>query len=851
MALDEYRKKRDFEETAEPDGSYSDSGRGPLRFVVQKHAATRLHYDLRLELDGVLKSWAVPKGPSLNPQDKRLAKMTEDHPFDYRHFEGVIPKGSYGAGTMIIWDEGNYHAPKAETREESEKSLREGLNNGNLKFFLDGEKLKGEFALVRMKDGKGDNWLLIKKKDEFASHDDILEQDHSVRSGSSLDEVREEDEARRKGWQGWDEDELKGLKKLGLKKSKMPSEVRPMLASLTEQAFDRQDWYFEIKWDGYRAISETGQETVRLYSRNLLSFEEKFHPIIKELEKINFEAVLDGEVVVVDEEGRAHFKLLQRYNKTGEGLLVYYIFDLLYLDGYDLQALPLEKRKEILKRALPVLPRLKYSDHIKGMGNDLFQAAQNKGIEGIIAKDKNSRYRQGVRSSEWLKVKALLQQKAVIGGFTEPKGSRKDFGALLLGVYEGNDLIYIGHTGGGFDAKELKEVKVKLEPLARKKSPFKQKPKTNAPATWVEPNLVCEVRFSEWSHDLIMRQPIYLGLREDIDPKEIRREVPLPTGEVQRKKYIMPDEEKTTVEIDGIEISLSNQNKMYWPEDKITKGDMVDYYREIAPVLLPYLKDRPESLHRFPEGIHGNSFYQKDFPQAPDWVETISIESDTDGNSTNYILCQNTATLLYMANLGSIEIHPWNSRKQKLDFPDYLVIDLDPSDRPFEDVIKVAQAVRKVLEELEILSCIKTTGQRGMHVFIPTGGKYSYEQVRQFAQLLCQYIHTKEPQITSLERKPKNRQGLIYLDYLQNKRGATLAAAYSLRPRPKAPVSTPLKWEEVKKGISPHDYTIRNILKRVDKHGDLWEDVLGKGIDMENGLSALKNVWGSKSGKSR
>lgn len=850
MGLEQYRKKRDFEQTAEPEGEEFQAGKGPLRFVVQKHDATRLHYDLRLELDGVLKSWAVPKGPSLNPQDKRLAKMTEDHPFDYRHFEGIIPKGSYGAGTMIIWDEGIYHAIGAETREESEKSLREGLKKGSLKFVLEGEKLNGEFTLVRMKDEKEDNWLLIKKKDDFATQDNILEMDQSVRSGSSLEELREENEARRKGWQGWDEEEIGRLKKLGVKKTKMPSEVRPMLASLTEDTFDRPGWFFEIKWDGYRAISEIRKENIRIYSRNQLNFEELFAPIARELEKLDFEAVLDGEVVVVDEEGRAQFKLLQKFRTTGEGLLVYYVFDLLYLDGYDLQALPLEKRKEILRRALPELRRLKYSDHIEGKGVELYRIAKESGVEGIIAKDKNSRYRQGVRSSEWLKVKALLQQKAVIGGYTEPKGSRKGLGALLLGVYEGKDLVYIGHTGGGFDTAELKVMKARLDPIARQKSPFKKKPPTNAPATWVEPELVCEVRFSEWSNDLIMRQPIYLGMREDIDPKQVRREVPVTTREVEdRKKYAVQEEEKETLDIDGVEITLSNQSKLYWPEDNLTKGDMLDYYRDIAPIMLPYLKDRPESLHRFPDGIHGNSFFQKDFDQAPHWVETIRIESESNGGAINYLLCQNTATLLYIANLGSIEIHPWNSRKKNLDFPDYLVIDLDPSDRPFEDVIRVALAVRETLEEIEIESCIKTTGQRGMHVFIPTGGKYSYEQTRQFAQLLCQFIHTKEPQITSLERKPKNRQGLIYLDYLQNKRGATLAAAYSLRPRPKAPVSTPLRWDEVQKGISPQDFNIRNIRKRVDKLGDLWEGVLGPGIDMEKSLSSLKEAWRSRSGK--
>ena len=842
MSLEEYQKKRDFTQSAEPEGAREHEAGGPLLFVIQKHDATNLHYDLRLELDGVLKSWAVPKGPSLDPSEKKLAMMVEDHPLDYRNFEGFIPEGNYGAGPVIIWDEGTYHVPGIEGREANQAGVRRGLERGNLKFYLEGGKIRGEFALVKIKNDQANSWLLIKKKDQYASQLDILEQDYSVRSGQTIQEIEKQE----KGSGEVSQEELEKLVSSGAKKAPMPTEIRPMRASLTDEPFDRAGWFFELKWDGFRAIAQVSKNQIRLYSRNLLPFEKEFAPITAELKKIKFEAVFDGEIVVVDENGRADFQLLQNYRKTGEGLLVYYVFDLLYLEGYDLQGLPLAHRKEILRKVLPDFLKIKYSDHAEENGKALFELAVGSGLEGIIAKNKTSTYQTGIRSQDWLKVKYRRSQEAVIGGYTQPRGSRTNLGALILGVYEGDDLVYVGHTGGGFTEADLNEVQARLTPLIRKSSPFKNRFKTNTPSTWVEPKMVCEVQFSEWTDDGIMRQPIYLGMREDTDPRQVVREIPIPkSAALEPKRFKGTDEMKENVEIEGRVLTLSNLNKVYWPDEVITKGDMIRYYRDISSLILPYLKDRPESLHRFPNGIQAKSFFQKNVANAPDWVKTVKIESENNDDVIQYLVCQDEATLVYMANLGTIEINPWNSRVESLDHPDYLIIDLDPNERPFEDVIQVALTVHDMLEESGAENYIKTSGKTGLHICIPLGAKYDYDQTRQFANIIIHLVNARLPDITSTERKPNKRKGLIYLDHLQNRRGQTLAAPYSLRPRPGATVSTPLKWEEVRPGLRPEQFHIKNILKRVERVGDLWEGVLGPGIDMQQCLSKIQEKWKS------
>ncbi len=539
MGLKDYESRRAFEKTPEPKPALRRRGKGNrLVFVVQKHAARALHYDLRLELEGVLKSWAVPRGPSLNPSVKRLAVMVEDHPLDYRDFEGVIPEGNYGAGSVIIWDRGFYRHPSDGDGKESERLLREGLRKGDMKFVLEGEKLRGEFALVKTrKDEK--SWLLLKKKDRYATAEDILRENRSVVSDRTLEDVSEADPKKSSRQKKMDQIRLReAMEGEDLKDAPvtpMPHNIKPMLATLIKEPFDHPDWIFEVKWDGYRAIAEIRDGDISLYSRNRISFNRKFSPIAETLGKFRFDAVLDGEIVVVDDRGHPDFQMLQDYQKSGSGHLIYYVFDLLHFGGRDLTKLPLIRRKELLKKILPSSPNIKFSDHIAEEGVLFFRVVKEKGLEGIIAKQSQSAYRVGRRSRQWLKVKTQLTQEGVIAGFTEPRGSRKNFGALVLGVFKGNELIFIGHTGGGFSAGTLSEIREKLDPLIRKKCPFTVEPKTNTPVTWVKPELVCEVVFHGWTDEGLMRQPVFLRLREDKAAREVVREEPGEINDEERR----------------------------------------------------------------------------------------------------------------------------------------------------------------------------------------------------------------------------------------------------------------------------------------------------------------------------
>ncbi len=841
MTLQTYRKKRHFSKTPEPRGEKG-PGSGALRFVVQKHDASRLHYDFRLELDGVMKSWAVPKGPSLNPDDKRLAVMVEDHPLDYRAFEGRIPAGNYGAGTVIVWDEGTYHAAEESTGKANEQALRDGLERGHLSFVLEGSKLKGGFSLLKLRRGKQNEWLLIKKRDEFAGEKDVLEEDRSVRSGRDLREVGENPKATW-GKKGEKSTEHQAKKSQPGARSNGKQFIKPMLATLVDEPFDREDWLFEIKWDGYRAIAEVDHGDVKLYSRNGISFADRFSPVFKALEKLKHKAVIDGEIVVVDDQGRSRFQLLQNYQKTGKGNLRYFVFDLLMLDGKNLRGLPLSERRAKLQKLIGKgAGVIQFSEDVDTHGKAFFDAATAKGLEGIVAKKASSTYKDGHRGPEWLKIKAHGRQEAVIGGFTEPRGSRKDLGALVLGVYDGDDLVYIGHGGGGIGVKGLADLRESLEAIEQNSCPFREKPKTNAPVHWVAPKLVCEVSFQEWTDDGRMRVPIYLGLREDKDPKMVRREVEH-SAKAEESKAEKPGRAASSPKRKGTtgEPTLTNLEKVYWPDDGYTKGDAIAYYRELAPMILPYLRDRPESLNRHPNGIAGKNFFQKNVSKQPppDWVQTTTISGST--GDLQYIVCQDAASLLYLANLGCIELNPWNSRIGHLDNPDYLILDLDPEDIEFAEVIRAAQAVHKVLEKAKIPSCCKTSGKRGLHIFVPLGAKYDYEAARSFAQIVATMVNKQLPETTSLLRSPSQRQHRVYLDYLQNSRGQTLAAPYSLRPAPGATVSTPLDWSEVRKGLNPARFTIKSVPRRVEKVGDLWAPVLGKGIDLEGCLERLQS----------
>jgi len=852
MSLEEYKKKRDLEKTPEPSGKVKEGGK-VLRFVVQKHAASHLHYDFRIEMDGVLKSWAIPKGPSLDPSVKRLAMMVEDHPYDYRTFEGTIPKGNYGAGEVIVWDEGTYHAPGVSDSQESEKLLRAGLYKGDLKFILEGHKLKGEFALVKIKADKDNSWLLLKKKDQWASSDDVTRDNRSVLSDAELGDVRA----------GKSETQAKSAKKpppdppdAPGKSAPMPHDIKPMLATLVDEPFNDAGWIFEIKQDGYRAIAEIQQGAVQLYSRNNIGFNRPFASVVRALESIPGDVILDGELVALDDKGRSYFQLLQNHLRSGHGNISYFAFDLLYLNGRDLRGLPLSKRKELLRDLLPELPGINFNDHITEFGMDFFELAQKNNLEGIVAKRADSQYQTGRRSKDWLKIKIRLQQEAIICGYTEPRGSRKLFGSLVLGAYQEKKLVHIGFSGGGFDDRTLKEIHEKLQQIVQTDSPFSNKVKDDMRITWVQPILVCEVSFTEWTDEKLMRQPIFLGLRGDKEPVAVVREIAATSSQklaaAQKSEVSLEEKEPSEIKksvgkrkeseitIDSHKIKLSNLDKVFWPEEGYTKGDVIDYYRQVAHVILPHLKDRPESLYRTPNGILEKGFFQKEAGELPpEWMATKEVYSDSHKKHIRYFLCQEEATLVYLANLGCIEINPWLSRLQHLEFPDYFVIDLDPEDISFDRVVEAALAVRRVLERAGATGYPKTSGASGMHIYVPLGAKYDYATAGKFAQVVATLVHHEVPDFTSLVRDPKKRQQRVYLDFLQNRGGQTLAAPYSVRPRPGATVSTPLHWEEVKIGLNPSNFTIKTMPSRIEQLGDLFKGVLGPGVDLDKCLDNL------------
>ncbi len=804
MALDDYIKKRKFNNTPEPKGELEENNAG--RFVIQRHQATRLHYDLRLEMEGVLKSWAVPKGPSMNPQDKRLAIMTEDHPVKYLTFHGIIPKGNYGAGVMNIWDEGTFEVLESDVGTDPIKQLKKG--DLKIKFF--GKKIKGTFALVHTNRGEEKNqWLLIKKKDSFATD---LEYDAEI--FSSITKVT----------------------KPGKLKSLNPNEfIKPMLASPAKKIFKDPDWIFELKWDGYRVQANINDGEVTLYSRNGILYTSKFAPITKELEGIPHDCIMDGEVVIVDKEGKSDFQKLQKYDtvKT-KGQLRYYVFDLLHLNGMDTISLPLLERKSLLPEILGDLNNVIYCDHIEAMGPTLYKRAIDAGMEGVIAKKADSKYAPGYRSENWLKIKSTNTEDAIICGYTD-SDSGGFFRSLILGMYQEETLTYVGNCGSGFSASEQKSLFKKLQILETEKNPFgKTIALKGRKPNWVEPKLVCEVKFSEWTKSGVMRHPTYKGLRNDKDVEEI-------TPQPEKKPAANTNKNSSSqLEVDGISVPLSNLEKVYWPESGYTKYDLIDYYLHISEVILPYLKDRPQNLHRHPNGISKPSFFQKDNESLPDWVETIKIYSESSKKEIEYLICQNEATLLYMANLGCIEINPWNSTIHNLENPTFTVIDIDPTEKnTFEEVIEVALAAKEVLDSAKIKSFPKTSGSKGIHIYIPLGGKYGYEEARDFTKLLCYYVRERLPKLTSMERAVKSRKGKIYLDFLQNRRAQTLAAPYCARPKPGATVSAPLSWKEVKPGLQLLDFTIKTMPKRLAQTGDWFKPVLGKGIDMAGAIDNL------------
>ncbi|MDQ0592678.1 bifunctional non-homologous end joining protein LigD [Chryseobacterium ginsenosidimutans] len=616
-----------------------------------------------------------------------------------------------------------------------------------------------------------------------------------------------------------------------------------MLAKLTEDAFDDKDWIFEIKWDGYRAIADLSNDEPLFYSRNGISFLSKFDKVSKDFENQKHKMILDGEIVAYDENGKPSFQLLQQIGDNPNLALAYQVFDLLWLNGHSTEEIPLIQRKELLKEALIETDVIKYCDHIPEKGIDFFNQMKKMELEGMIAKKADSLYIENSRSSDWLKIKFTNTEEAIICGFTKPRGSRKGFGALILGKYIDGKLIYSGHTGTGFNKESLDLLHQRLLKLVVKSSPFEDKPKTNMPVTWIKPELVCEIKYSEITEDGIFRHPVFVAIREDKNPEEIN-EKPKEMKAKTPSKKIEISEKDQEITLNRHKLKLTNQDKIYFPKDEVTKGDVIEYYQSVADYILPHLKNRPLSLNRFPNGIEEQNFYQKDASDnIPDWIKTTQVYSESNDKYIDYIYCNDKATLAYLNNLGCIDMNPWNSALPDLEHPDFMVLDLDPSKKnTFDDVIETALQVNEVLESIKIKGYCKTSGSTGIHVYIPMGGKYDFDQVKDFAHILMKQVNKKLPKITTLERSLQKRdEKKIYLDYLQNRTGQTLASAYSLRPKEGASISMPLEWDELKPGLKPTDFNIHNTLERIKEKGDLFKPVLGKGIDMMKALELLQN----------
>lgn len=817
MTLSIYNKKRSFKDTPEPRGAKE--MRNTFRFVVQRHEATRLHYDFRLQLAGVLKSWAVPKGPSLNPAQKRLAVMVEDHPVSYIGFKGTIPAGNYGAGKVGIWDSGNYQPVNANHEPITEKEALQGLKKGELKFRLQGKKLKGEFVLIRLKNDQK-NWLLIKHKDDYATNTAYDAEGYSGSSKAAPKTI--------------------GSIRAG-KDRKLKSFIKPMLAGISKTPFDDPGWVYEIKWDGYRAIAETGDGDPKFYSRNGLNFSERFPSIFQALKKIKHKAILDGEVVLLNEKNLPDFQKLQHYENYLNYPLVYYVFDILELDGSNVEHLHLTDRKELARKLLTKNQVIRYCDHLEEHGIAFLEKVKEQGLEGIIAKRKNSKYARGARSQEWLKMKNVQSTEVVIAGYTAPKGGRTHFGSLVVaskmpasnGKARAGGWEYRGHVGTGFTSATLAALMKKMKPFETKQSPFTSKVPLNGKVTWLKPKLVADIGYSEVTRDRIFRHPVFLRLRDDKRTKDINEEIVEEITETKRNEIM---------KVGKFDVNITNRHKVFWPGEGYTKGDVIDYYDKVSNIILPHLKDRPLSLKRNPNGIRDDGFFHKDAGEnAPEFVDVYKVESESSNKIIDYILGNNKATLLYLANLGCIEINPWNSTSKKPDHPTWMVIDIDPSGaNDFKDVVDVALVTKKILDKAGVDAYCKTSGASGLHVYVPMKNRYDYDAVKDFAHIIATLVQEQLPKTTSIERSLKKRGAKIYIDYLQNRSGQTLASAYSLRPRKGATVSTPLHWKEVSHKLHPSQFTIENTLARLEKEGDLFKPVLTGSTNIEKALKLLQ-----------
>jgi len=771
--LAEYREKRDPRKTPEPFGGKK-RGQEPI-FVVQRHDARRLHYDFRLERRGALASWAVPKGVPLEPGQQHLAVHVEDHPLEYASFEGEIPKGEYGAGTVEIWDRGTYE-------------LVEEKRDGGLTVRLHGKRLDGTYALVPAKlSGDPKNWLIIRKKDESAA-------------------------------------------------ARTPRRYQPMLATLAEEVPKGDGWTFEIKWDGYRIIATVAGGEPELRTRKDQDYTQRFENVAKELAKAlkTPDCVVDGEVCALDEEGRPSFSAMQQ-GKRGTAI-VYYVFDLLEVEGEPIVDLALEERRKRLEKLLDKRNKtVRFSESFDD-GNALLSAAEQQGLEGIMAKRLGSRYLPGKRTRDWLKIKGHGRQEFVIAGYTKGQGRRAStLGSLVLATYKGGELVYVGNVGTGFNEKEIERLLRKLKPLERDTPPFKSVPKMprvrKGDVVWVEPKLVAEVEFVEWTHDGRLRAPAYKGLREDKDATEVRREEPPMATEIRKGKRVL---------------KLSNVDKLFWPEEGITKGDLLSYYQRVAPVLVPHLKDRPFTMKRYPDGWQGNFFFQKDAPSGiPDWIPTASIIVSTrdkprQKRRIEAPLVNDDLALLWMVNMGCIDLNTWYSRIDKPERPDWVLFDLDPSpDVGFPETIQVALLVKQALDVLELESFVKTSGSEGIHILVPIARRHTYADTREFSAIIAGALARTHRGLVTTEWSKAKRRGVL-IDSNQNGEGKTIASVYSVRPKAGAPVSTPLRWDEVNDELDPVAFTMEAVLERVEKQGDLFKGVLENKQSLSTALKTLR-----------
>ena len=843
--LSTYRAKRSPDRTPEPFGG-SDEGPGKL-FVVHKHAARRLHYDLRLEMEGVLRSWAVPKGPSFDTREKRLAVHVEDHPLEYGDFEGVIPEGNYGAGEVIVWDRGEWMP--------LEDPL-EGMRKGKLLFNLKGYKLRGRWTLVKIKKSEKD-WLLIKERDEWAQADPEPFAETSVFSGLTVEELATGHSPAA---------ELHAeLTRLGVPARRIdPATFEFMLAEPRDEPFSKAGWIFEPKLDGYRALAVIDGGSAVLRSRNGNDLTAGFPDVARALKALPVSrALIDGEIVILDAAGRPSFQALQKRARlrhavevrrtAAEAPAVFYAFDFLGFEDYDLRGLPTLERKRLLRLLLPALGPLRFVEHFETDGVALMQHVVPLGLEGVVGKKGDAPYKGG-RSPHWLKTRADQTGDFIVVGFTAPKGSRGGFGALQLADWVEGELTYAGRAGTGFNDRQLDEVRHLLEDAARKTPPCNgprlwpsearlpaQRPIPGAKdTTWVDPAIVCEVRFKEWTEEGLLRQPVFLRFRDDKAPKDCQRQDSIGAGAPESADD-PPAPAAQIARPSAPELAFSNLKKVFWPEEKYTKGDLIEYYRAMAPWLLPYLKDRPLVLTRYPDGIAGKSFYQKDAPDfTPEWIRTVPIWSEDTQRAVNYIVCDNLETLLYVANLGAIPLHLWASRADTLELPDWCVIDLDPKGAPFEHVVEVARTLHRLCEAVELPHYVKTSGSTGLHVLIPLAQQCTFEQSRTLGELLSRLVLAELPEISTIVRPIKGREGKVYLDYLQNRTGQLIVAPFSVRPLPGAPVSMPLEWREVTKRLSIAAHSMVTAPKRMEKLGrDPVRQVLDDQPDLPRVLERL------------